>query len=456
MKYINHQAIIIGTGASGYAAAIYLKKFGVKDVAIITEGRCFGTSRNAGSDKQTYYKLSLSGKDSDSVRLMGENLFNGGSVDGDTALCEAALSSRCFFNLCDLGIPFPHNEFGEYVGYKTDHDPFERATSAGPLTSKFMTEKLEEKAMELGVKVYDKTLAVELLKNEKGILGVIALDIENGKLKTFSSPHIIMATGGPSGIYKDNVYPESQTGSTGLAVALGAKLQNLTEWQYGMASVNPKWNVSGTYMQCIPRIVSVDAGGTEHEFLGEHYDDIYEAMSKVFLKGYQWPFDSDKAKGGSSEIDLLVYEEISVKKRKVYLDFTKNPFDLEKIDFEKLSSEAYNYLSATEADFGTPIERLCKMNLPAFELYLSKGVNLKSEKLEIALSAQHNNGGISVNSNWETNVKGLFAVGECAGTHGVKRPGGSALNAGQVGALRSALYISKNKRETLKEEFNYR
>jgi succinate dehydrogenase/fumarate reductase flavoprotein subunit len=36
----------------------------------------------------------------------------------------------------------------------------------------------------------------------------------------------------------------------------------------------------------------------------------------------------------------------------------------------------------------------------------------------------------------------LFAVGECAGTHGIARPGGSALNAGQVGSLRAAQYIS--------------
>jgi hypothetical protein len=38
-------------------------------------------------------------------------------------------------------------------------------------------------------------------------------------------------------------------------------------------------------------------------------------------------------------------------------------------------------------------------------------------------------------------VRGTFVIGEMAGTHGVKRPGGSALNAGQVGGLRAAEYI---------------
>ena len=36
----------------------------------------------------------------------------------------------------------------------------------------------------------------------------------------------------------------------------------------------------------------------------------------------------------------------------------------------------------------------------------------------------------------------LFAVGEAAASHGVYRPGGTALNAGQVGSTRAAQYIA--------------
>ena len=39
---------------------------------------------------------------------------------------------------------------------------------------------------------------------------------------------------------------------------------------------------------------------------------------------------------------------------------------------------------------------------------------------------------------WQSNVPQTFVIGEMAGTHGVKRPGGSALNAGQTGGLRAA------------------
>ena len=164
----------------------------------------------------------------------------------------------------------------------------------------------------------------------------------------------------------------------------------------------------------------------------------------VFLKGYQWPFDSKKVLSGSSIIDLLVYKECVLKKRKVFLDFTKNPFGFQNIEYKKLKDEAFDYLNKAEACFGTPIERLLKMNSPAVELYKGKGLDITKEYLEIALCAQHNNGGIAVDMWWQTCVKGLFAAGECAGTHGVTRPGGSALNAGQVGSLRAAQYIGEH------------
>lgn len=444
MQVREFDVIVIGTGAAGYNAACRIREDGRRSVAMVTEGVTCGTSRNTGSDKQTYYKLGLGGDSSDSVRRMAENLFAGGSVDGDNALCEAAMSARSFLHLCELGVPFPVNRYGEYVGYKTDHDPFARATSAGPLTSKFMTEALQCKADKLDIPVFNECLVVEILCDENGVCGVLCLEKSNGELIAFRCSDAVLATGGPSGIYADSVYPTCHTGSTGLALLAGVKAQSLTEWQYGLASVSPRWNVSGTYMQVLPRFVSVDADGTEHEFLCEYFADPYDALSQVFLKGYQWPFDSKKVLTGSSVIDLLVYRECVLHHRRVYLDYTRNPFGLETIEYHQLSDEAEQYLRKADACFGTPIERLLKMNAPAVELYQKKGVDITKEYLQIALCAQHHNGGIAVDMWWQTSLRGLFAVGECAGTHGITRPGGSALNAGQVGSLRAAQYICEH------------
>ena len=437
MKKTYH-TLVIGTGCAGFNAADKLYDLGVRDIAIVTEGRLMGTSRNTGSDKQTYYKLSLCGSDGDSVREMADTLYSGGGVMGEHALVEAAYSTRCFMRLVELNVPFPTNEYGEYAGYKTDHDPRARATSCGPLTSKYMTEALERSVISKGIEIIDSQRVIKILTEDNTVVGIVSANTATGEISTVACRNVILCTGGPAGIYRNTVYPESQHGATGLAIDAGAALSNMEQWQYGIASIKFRWNLSGTYQQALPRYVSVDENGTEREFL---YDALgEESLGLIFLKGYQWPFDARKV-DGSSKVDILVAEEVK-RGRRVYLDFLNNPKGLED-GFAVLPKEAYDYLERSGVLFGKPIDRLAKMNIGALELYLDNGIDLYSELLEISVCAQHCNGGIEVDANWQTSVVGLYAAGEAAGTFGVYRPGGSALNSTQVGSLRAAEHISR-------------
>lgn len=449
VEVYSYNTIVLGTGAAGFNAADRLYQYGQTDIAIITENKNAGTSRNTGSDKQTYYKLTMSGDNPDSIAEMAQTLFEGGCVDGDTALCEAALSSQSFYKLVELGVPFPRNRYGEYVGYKTDHDPRTRATSVGPYTSKIMTECLEKAVSDKNITLHDKMQCIRVLTQNNRFYGILCLNLnsidKSDRYVLFNAKNIVYATGGPAGMYADSAYPFGQYGASGLAFQAGVKGKNLTEWQYGLASVKPRWNVSGTYMQVIPRFVSTDEeGGDEREFLFDYFEDKYDLLSKVFLKGYQWPFDVRKINGGSSIIDLLVYIETCLKGRRVFLDFRENPGKSD-INFNQLSDEARIYLERAGATFGTPYERMVHMNQPALDFYKNKGIDLQNQMLEIALCAQHNNGGLSIDTWWQTNVEGFFAAGEVSGSHGIYRPGGTALNAGQVGSVRAAQYIARNR-----------
>jgi succinate dehydrogenase/fumarate reductase flavoprotein subunit len=451
--------VVVGSGAAGFNAADRLYNFGQKDIAIVTEGIKMGTSRNTGSDKQTYYKLTLAGKEQDSVFEMAETLFSGGAMDGDLALVEASLSARSFYHLVDIGVPFPHNRFGEYVGYKTDHDPRKRATSAGPLTSHYMTEKLEKEVKNKDIPIFDNYQVIAVLTDraQKNAVGLLTLnknqlDNENKRYTVFNTTNIVYATGGPAGLYDTSVYPGSQTGASGLAFEAGVKGKNLTEWQYGIASTKFRWNLSGTYQQVLPTYISTNQEGNDQkEFLNEYFADPGKMLDAVFLKGYQWPFDPRKVEGfGSSLIDILVYNETVLKGRRVWLDYRQNPefaSENDSLDFSLLGEEAYQYLKNSDALSGTPIERLKKMNQPAIDLYADNGIDLTAERLEIAVSAQHNNGGLEGNIWWESNLSHFFPVGEVNGSHGVYRPGGTALNSGQVGSTRAAQFIAARYQE---------
>ncbi|QAT48786.1 FAD-binding protein [Caproiciproducens sp. NJN-50] len=447
--------IIVGSGCSALNGADTLYDLGVRDIAIVTEGMKMGTSRNTGSDKQTYYKLSLSGADPDSVADMAETLYGGECIQGETALVQAALSTRCFFKLVNMGVPFPHDEFGQYVGYRTDHDASQRATSCGPLTSRKMTERLESAVREKKIRVFDGYRIVRLLTKEKdgekSIAGAVAVQADSGgqelRFILFECENVIYATGGPSAVYFSKVYPESQTGSHGAALLCGAKACNVTEWQYGIASTKFRWNLSGSYQQVLPRYFSAGPDGEDpKEFLRDYFASPEEMLTAEFLKGYQWPFDPRKlSRGGSSLIDLALFVETKIRGRRVFLDYTQNPSAAAQrdgtFDFSLLSEEAYSYLKKSEVLFGTPVRRLMKMNRPAYELYRDHGIDLAKEPVEAAVCAQHNNGGLCAGLWWESNIKGLFPVGEACGDFGVYRPGGTALNATQVDSLRAAQYI---------------
>jgi succinate dehydrogenase/fumarate reductase flavoprotein subunit len=448
--------LVIGSGAAGLNAAIRVHEAGVRDVAIVTGRLGEGTSYNAGSDKQTYYKLSLAGSSQDSPWDMARDLFACGSMHGDTAVIEAQNSTEAFFGLVSAGVPFPFDKFGAYVGYKTDNDPRQRATSAGPLTSRLMCEGLARKVRDKGILILEGHTVIKLLTQGQGrrkkVVGAVALEKKSLERRTlgfvlFNAVNIILATGGPGGLYENSVYPEGQTGAHGLGFEAGATANNLTESQFGLASIKVRWNMSGTYQQVVPRYFSTNAEeGDGREFLNDVFPDMGTLATAIFLKGYQWPFDPRKIAGfGSSLIDLLVTRE-TARGRRVFLDYRHNPSGAGKLagfSLSALSPEAHGYLERSRALLPRPIDRLRRMNRPAVDFFKSHGIDLGREPLEIAVCAQHNNGGFKVNGWWESDVRHLFPVGEVCGTHGVYRPGGAALNAGQVGGLRAARWIAK-------------
>ncbi len=460
MPVYSVNTLVVGSGAAALAAAVWLGDFGQHDIAIVTESWGGGTSAHAGSDKQTYYKLALDGRVPDSARLLAEDLFAGGSMHGDIALCEARHSAQAFYRLVQLGVPFPHDRYGGFPGYRTDHDERGRATSAGPRTSQQMVAALSKEIVARRVPLFEPWQVVSLLTADDGdrtrVIGALALDLAGcargeQRFALFSAVNVVFGTGGPGGMYADSVYPSEQTGSIGVALRAGATAQNLTESQYGLASTAVRWNVSGSYQQVVPRYVSTDAdGGDAREFLNDEFPDLGTLTAAIFRKGYQWPFDPRRVHGhGSSLIDMLVHRERIERGRRVFLDFTQNPDGgarLGPFSLGILHDEPREYLERCGATGGTPVERLARMNQPALDFYLSNGIDLRRDPLEIAVCAQHNNGGLAGDLWWESNIGGLFPVGEVNGSHGVRRPGGASLNAGQVGALRAAMRIANRRR----------
>lgn len=444
------EALVLGSGAAGLRAAVEMKRRDL-DVVIVTQSAFGGTSACSGSDKQTLHTANSAGQ-GDDYRAMAEALGAGGAMNEDAAYIEAVGSSRALSSLQFMGLPIPQDRLGGVLRYQTDHDEVGRATSCGPRTSRLMVQVLAKEAIRLNVPILNHTTGVRLLIEpgaQPRCVGVVAMSPKRRAddnplgLVVFSSDVVVIATGGPGELYRDSVYPRHCFGSLGLAMEAGLEALNLTESQFGIGTSrdNFPWNLSGTYVQAMPYIFSRDARGNERNFLADYYRTTQELASNVFRKGYQWPFHATRMLHfGSSLVDLAIVKEKQAG-RKVFMDFNRNqlpvPGDAE-FDLDRLDPDVRAYLKNAGALLEKPLDRLRKMNPLSIELYKRYKYDITRDPLEFAVLNQHMNGGLAVDGWGATSLDGCYAVGEAAGTHGVTRPGGAALNAGQVLGTRCA------------------
>lgn len=452
-------AVIVGSGAAGLRAAVELKRRGT-DVVVISQSAWGGTSACSGSDKQTLHTANTSDR-GDNFKGMARAIRSGGAMDEDTAYVEAVGSVRAMASLQFLGLPLPQDDFGGTLRYQTDHDDVGRATSCGPRTSRLMVRVLATEAIRLGVPFFNQTTGVRLLvegqDNQRAVAGILAVrpkaqapDNPYG-LTLFRCGALVIAAGGPGELYRDSVFPNGCFGSLGLALQAGIDLVNLTESQFGIGTRREgfPWNLSGTYVQAIPLVYSVDGRGGEYNFLADYYRTTQELVSNIFRKGYQWPFHATRMLDfGSSLVDLAITRENQAGRR-VFMDFNRNPLPVPgdlPFSLDRLDSDVAAYLAKAGAVQGQPIDRLRHMNPLSIELYLRYKVDIRRDPLEFAVSNQHMNGGISVDTWGRSTLAGVYAIGEAAGTHGVTRPGGAALNAGQVLGTRVAEHIAADGR----------
>lgn len=447
-------ALVVGSGAAGLRAAVELKRR-QQNVLLATAGLYMGTSACSGSDKQTLFTAATAGN-GDSFLKLADALASGGAMDYDTAYVEAVGSLHTLGGLQFLGLELPEDRYGAILRYQTDHDEAGRATSCGPRTSRLMVKVLLEEVQRLNIPLLSGATVIKLLRqrDESGTEHVAGAILATGSrahnpwgLALVVAPNVVLATGGPGELYRDSVYPNKCFGSLGLALEEGITLTNLTESQFGIGTPRSAfpWNLSGTYVQVIPYIYSVDSDGGEHNFLADYYRTTQELASNIFRKGYQWPFHATRVMDfGSSLLDMAVAHEQQLG-RKVYMDFQRNPEavpgDLP-FSLQRLDDDVRAYLENNDALAALPIERLQRMNPLSIALYKMHGHDLTQTPLQFAMNNQHMNGGIEVDIWGQTSLPGCFAVGEIAGTHGVTRPGGAALNAGQVFAMRLARYIA--------------
>ncbi len=232
-------AVIIGGGGAGLRASLELAQSGL-NVAVIS--KVFPTRSHTVS-AQGGINAALGNTDgSDDWRwhmydtVMGSDFL--GDQDAIEYMCKNA--PQTIYELEHMGLPFSRLDDGKiyqraFGGQTRDYgkELVHRTCCAADRTGHAMLHTLYQQNIAAKAKFFNEWFAVDLVKTEEGISGVIALNIETGEVVFLQARATILATGGAGRIFQSTTNAHINTGDGfGMALRAGLPLQDMEFWQF--------------------------------------------------------------------------------------------------------------------------------------------------------------------------------------------------------------------------------
>jgi len=373
VKEYSADVLIIGSGGAGLRAAIEARRQNAT-ILLITKslvGRANCTAMAVGTFRTAH--------DADTKRQHFQATLESGQFLNNSQLVHLLVSES-------------HSALQELQSFKVPLLFGQSRTTVAkkPPAGIYLTQALANFAVDAGVKLLERTMALELIVQDNRCLGIIALDMVTGELLIISAKATILATGGYSHLFSRNDNPPRITGD-GLVLAYesGAEVQDLEFIQFLPMFIDPG----------IPRIFILDwlIEATKH-LVSE--GPVLNSQGKPILSIYgllTTPILRD---------NLIVAMEQELIKEESNVDYAL-------LDLTTLS----------QADFEDIYEHEIQKNTlhPLIDI-------LTRKRLRIASTAHYTMGGLRIDTACATSINGLFAAGEVTGgVHGANRLGGNAL-----------------------------
>jgi succinate dehydrogenase / fumarate reductase flavoprotein subunit len=432
-EHISAKVLVIGGGGAGLRAALAASDvLTPADVLLVSRGALgrSGCTALAYSDRMAFHvalPTTPPGGD-DSWRAHADDIYRIGGEVSDYRLAEtlARNGAQAFDYLVKLGVPFKRRDDGTPDQFITDGSVYPRACYTGPDTAVQIEKALLREFERRGLKAVTGWSLARILTDKGEAVGALFVS-GDGRLLKVSASAVIVATGGPGGVFLHNAYPGGMTGEGHRAALLaGASLVNMEFIQIGICSVATKLACSGSLFRALPKIV--DGSGREilPPFLGTDWPHLAEL---IFRKGASWPVNAEEP---TFMLDVAAALAVA-EGRKVYLDYSR-PSSHENRGLTPDLSNFHREGALSVLKLPTPIDRLRAVNPPVIAWFKKRGIDLETgDKIEVAPSAQHFQGGIHIGPDGSTLVPSLYSCGEAAGgQHGANRPGGNALLDTQV------------------------
>lgn len=402
----NHEVIIVGMGLAALTAAARMYELGVRDIAVYTKaygGTPYIAAINFVLPENPY---------GDTIEKYAEDMLNAGYRIGNKKLVnEMAQNTMNGYNILrNWGVDFAKNPDGSTKLRHVSGHTFPRSLcSTKELIGVEIVKQMIQGLKDKGVKFYEGYECVRVLAENNRVHGITVKDRE-GKVENVYSKIVVAAWGGVGNLFGTSTYPKDIKGNT-LAIGkeAGADLIDIE------------------FLEFEPMVVAYPEGAVGEPcptaMLGEGAYLLNSKGERFMLRV------RPQGEAGSPKtlINKQIWKEVNAgngtEHGGVYVD-------LRHIDREVL--KAYPWF---------------------FNRLMDNGVDPNRDLVEVAPMAHSFSGGIKVDENYESTVKGLYAVGEaCGGIHGACRCAGNAASQATISGLLCGEAAAKALAEMDKDE----
>lgn len=388
MKYSKYSAVVIGSGIAGLYSALKLEQqLNLPDGILLITKSELGESNSYYAQGGMVAVLKSNKNDSVSSHVADTIKVGAGLSELNTIKFISENSDKVVKDLLTFGVEFDRDENGNFTLTKEAAHSVNRILhSGGDATGREMEIALCHTLQNhKNIKVYENSLAVDLLVENNTCDGVVIFHEKNSEYETVYCKTLILATGGLGQLYKYTTNPVGATGDGfALAYNVGAELQDME------------------FVQFHPTALAFDDKKNHNRFL------ISEAVrgegAKLCNKDrvqFMYKYDERKELAPRDIVARSIFQEMkATNTTNVYLDTSDIPRD-----------------------------KLIKRFPTIANKCLDNGIDITKDLIPVAPAAHYFMGGVKTNLKGETSIKGLYAIGEVSSTglHGGNRLASNSL-----------------------------